>query len=97
MTNNNALADNIREVIVREFRNAFERAVEDEDIRMQALYISDYGQALSVCRDIELGRWSDAKEQLFHMDTSPRENLYELLESVMGSELVDRKLVDRNL
>lgn len=59
------------------------------DQGLQALYISDAADMLEVCCLIEQGRVDEARKQLFHMETSPRENLYFLMERVAGSEIVD--------
>jgi len=84
------LANALEAEIISEFRKCFEYVSgTDSDQSMQALYISDAGDSLDVCRLIKRGEFSEARAKLYHMDTSPREDLYMLMERVAGSEIVD--------
>jgi len=82
------LADSIEAAVVAEFEERF-ADVSGTDQGLQALYISDAADMLEVCRLIKQGEFSEARAKLYHMDTSPREDLYMLMERVAGSEIVD--------
>ena len=87
---NKKLATQIEAAIVAQFQKDFARVSgTNETLSLQTLYISDAGDMLEVCRLIKQGRLDEARKQLFHMDTSPREDLYFLMERVAGSEIVD--------
>jgi len=83
------LADSIEAAVVAEFEERF-ADVTGTDQGLQALYISDAADMLEVCRLIQQGYMREAREKLFHMDTSPREDLLFLMERVAGSEIVDK-------
>lgn len=84
------LADSIEAAVVAEFEKRFaDVRGTDSDQGLQALYISDAADMLEVCRLIKRGEFSEARAKLYHMDTSPREDLYMLMERVAGSEIVD--------
>ena len=84
------LANSIEAAVVAEFEKRFAGVSgTDSDQGLQALYISDAADMLEVCRLIQQGYMREAREKLFHMDTSPREDLYFLMERVAGSEIVD--------
>ena len=84
------LADSIEAAVVAEFEERFaDVSGTDSDQGLQALYISDAADMLEVCRLIKQGEFSEARAKLYHMDTSPREDLYMLMERVAGSEIVD--------
>jgi len=90
MIDNEKLANSIEAAVVAEFRENFASVSgTNEDVSLQALYISDAGDMLEVCRLIKQGRLDEARKSLFHMDTSPREEFYFLMERVAGSEIVD--------
>ena len=82
------LADSIEAAVVAEFEERF-ADVSGTDQGLQALYISDAADMLEVCRLIKQSEFSEARAKLYHMDTSPREDLYMLMERVAGSEIVD--------
>jgi hypothetical protein len=82
------LADSIETAVVAEFEKRF-ADVSGTDQGLQALYISDAADMLEVCRLIKQSEFSEARAKLYHMDTSPREDLYMLMERVAGSEIVD--------
>jgi len=87
---NEKLAAAFEAAVVAEFEKRFaDVSGTDSDQGLQALYISDAADMLEVCRLIQQGYIDEARKQLFHMDTSPRENLLFLMERVAGSEIVD--------
>jgi len=90
MIDNEKLANSIEAEVIAQFKQNFAGVVgPNEDVSLQALYISDAADMLEVCRLIKQGRVDEARKSLFHMDTSPREDLYFLMERVAGSEIVD--------
>ena len=87
---NEKLAAAFEAAVVAEFQKNFAGVSgTDEDLSLQTLYISDAADMLEVCDLIKQDRVDEARQRLFHMDTSPRENLYFLMERVAGSEIVD--------
>ena len=87
------LATQLEAAIVAQFRKDFTRVSgTDEDLSLQALYISDAGDALDVAHLIRNRNFSTASKQLSRMDTSPREDLYSLIEKIAGSQFVDKML-----
>ena len=90
MIDNEKLANSIEAAVVAEFQENFASVSgTNKDVSLQALYISDAGDMLGVCRYIKLGYLAEARKRLFHMDTAPREEFYSLMERVAGSEIVD--------
>lgn len=84
------LADQLETLIVDRFEHNFFRVSgADRDVSMQSLYISDAGDMLEVVHLIRQSEFEAARKHLFHMDTSPREELYYYLELTAGSEIAD--------
>ena len=88
---NEKLATRLEAAVVAQFEENFARVLSTgSDQGLQALYISDAADMLEVCRYIKLGEFEKARQHMaFHMDTSPREDLYFLMERVAGSVIVD--------
>lgn len=88
---NEKLATALEAAVVAQFEENFARVSGTKsDQGLQALYISDAADMLEVCRYIKLKEFEKARQHMaFHMDTSPREDLYFLMERVAGSEIVD--------
>jgi len=88
--NTKALAKELEEKIVREFRTDFaEERMGDDDIGYTAMLISDAGRMIEICRWIGWGEFDRARELLRDMDTLPRENMMYYIESVAGSSMLD--------
>lgn len=85
------LATQLEAAVVAQFQKDFARVSgTNETLSLQTLYISDAADMLEVCRFIKLKEFEKARQHMaFHMDTSPREDLYFLMERVAGSEIVD--------
>ena len=91
LINTTVLAREIEHKILDRFEADWERACRDGDAAqgLKALYISDAGDMLEVCRLISLGDTTRARAALNSMDTAPREELYSIIESTALSEFVD--------
>jgi len=85
------LAREIEEKILRRFESDWARACEDGShaAGLKALYISDAGDMLEVCRYISQGHTRAARAALLSMDTAPREDMFGLIEETAGSDFVD--------
>lgn len=74
--------------------NALSKAVEEEvmsklnddlvlwsdDMHMRAMFMRDAANGLDVCAVLSKGKWSDAEDRLYKMDTAAREWVWDWVE-----------------
>ena len=79
-----ALAKDIEKKIVSEFRIDFAESCMEEDEVLMSVNITDAADMINVCKLISRGELDRARNEMFSMDTLPRETLYNCIERVAG-------------
>lgn len=65
-------------------------AWKDDKVSMRAMVVSDAGAGLDVCAAMLKHRdWAKVEEKLWHMDTAPREYVYNYIEEAAGPKFVE--------
>jgi hypothetical protein len=93
MINTQKLAREIEGKILKQFEADWATACKDEGASgLKALYISDAGDMLNICRLIGRGNMTEAGEALVSLDTAPREEIFSIIERTAGSEFADQMM-----
>ena len=55
-----------------------------DDLSMRSMIVADAADGMAVCESLYEGDWRDVEKKLWHMDTAPRDWIWEYLEAELG-------------
>jgi hypothetical protein len=84
-----AVAAALEPKIMQRMRDAYDYW---NDIEMRAMVVADAGASMRVAELLATGRVDQVNEALWYMDTSPREELICMIESIVDNEEAIRQI-----
>jgi hypothetical protein len=55
-----------------------------DDLSMREMFVADAADGMAVCVLLAEGKWREAESKIWHMDTAPRDYVWEFIEAELG-------------